>query len=322
MSIIQHYLANFHGEQIQMNNYYGYQTVDHYYFIVPTYLHEGVHLEQGWCADYLINKGYLRIAKPIQNQQEQLITIENDQSYIVLKARKTRKNNEKHAIQLAQFHQTGALYPYTPNHISTYGVWQSLWEERLAMFEAYYQKQIEIRPVSRYLRLFIDTFPYVIGLTENAIQYLQETNQDYRFDNVDQGCITFQKYKNQLDQDIVFSDQFVYDHPTRDLAEYIRPYLLTSETNSKLKIRMFLNAYEKKQTLSVFSWRLLFARLICPIHIFDFIEQAMDVTDKEETYLAYRDLLEKQLSYEAQLNNFFSLVGIDPNYNQIPYLEW
>lgn len=324
MSLINNYLANFNGEKIRIDDYYGYQTADHSYFIVPTTQQEVVHLEQGWCADYFIHKGYLRIAKPIQNQQEQLITVENGQNYIVLKAKKTQRNNEMGATQLAAFHQTGGLYPYTPNYISTYGLWHSLWGERLAVFEAYYEKQIEVRPVSRYLRLFIDTFPYLIGLTENAIQYVQETNKEHRFDKVDQGCITFQRYNNQMERDVIFSDQFVYDHPTRDLAEYIRPYLLNNEMDTKANdpVYLFLKEYEKRQPLSVFSWRLLFARLLCPIHIFDFIEEAIDVTDKEETFHGYRNLLEKQGNYEKQLKDFFFRVGIDPNYNQIPFLEW
>ncbi|GGM37245.1 spore coat protein YutH [Paraliobacillus quinghaiensis] len=307
---------------MEVDNYQGYQIGDQYYFIAPTEQVEVIHLEHNWCADFLIENGYRQVAKVIQNQQEQWITTENDKHYIVLQANQSSQMKLSHGEQLAHFHQTGALYPYTPNYISTYGLWQSLWEEKLAGFEAYYQTQLEVRPASRYLRLFIDTFPYLIGLTENAIQYVQEANLERRFDRPDQACITFQRYRNQLEHYFIFSDQFFYDHPSRDLAEYIRPFLLDNNEKKNQYIRSFLDDYEKVRPLSVFSWRILFARLLCPIHLFDFIDKAKHQVDSEETYFRYKDLLEKQVNYEKGLKSFYHMVGIDPNQNEIPFLDW
>lgn len=320
MRIIDQYTDHFINEEIEIDGEVAYYDQGSYYFIVPTTESAQVHIEQSWFADYLIEQGYLRVAKPIPNLQGGYLTEENSLHYIVLLAKKYPTLESDIAARLAEFHQVGRKYPYMPRYLSVYGQWHVLWQEKLALYEAYYREHLDASPASSYQRLLIDTFPYLIGLSENAIQYVQETNQETRFSSIDQPTIVFQRYNKQLDHTFIFANQLVYDHPTRDIAEYIRPLLLKEKGNQLAAD--FLRRYEKHARLSTFGWQLLYARLLFPIQLFDAIDQAIIGADLEETYLKYYQLLEKQVYYEAHLRTFFQDNHIDLASNQIHQLDW
>ncbi|MFB1051167.1 hypothetical protein [Paraliobacillus sp. JSM ZJ581] len=320
MDIIHQYVPYFNGDLVKVGDRQAYYVEGYYYFIIPTDDIEHVHMEQSWFANHLIEQDYLRIAKPIKNIQGVYISEENDQNYIALQAMKHPYETLDTPTRLATFHSIGKNYAYLPSYANAYGEWQNLWEQKIKLYEAYYQSQLQVRPVTRYQRLLVDTFPYIIGVTENAIQYLNESNLETRFTLSDQGCIAFKRYTNQLEQPFILSNQFIYDHPVRDVAEYIRPYFLKKDGHKE--VVHFLEKYEDIAPLSIFSWRLLYARLILPIHLFDFIDQAIEESNSEETYFAYRKLLDNQHNYETHLKSFFQNNRIDPFKNQIYELDW
>ncbi|WP_182201566.1 hypothetical protein [Paraliobacillus salinarum] len=320
MDIIHQYVPYFNGKLVNIGNREAYYVEGNYYFIVPTAETEHVHMEQEWLANHLIDQDYLRVAKTIKNIHGTYITEENGQHYIALQAMKYPYELLDTPIRLATFHSIGKSYSYSPSYATAYGEWQNLWEKKMMLYEAYYQSQLQARPVTRYQRLLIDTFPYMIGLTENAIQYLNESNQETRFTLFDQGCITFKRYTDQLDQPFIFSNQFIYDHPVRDIAEHIRPYFLKEDGHKQ--VALFLEKYEQIAPLSIFSWRLLYARLILPIHLLDFIDRAVGEPNNEGIFEEYRKLLDDQHNYEAHLKSFFQDNRIDPFKNQIYELDW
>src|SRR5699024_2456921 len=88
---------------------------------------------------------------------------------------------------------------------------------------------------SNYYRLLMDILPYIIGISENAIQYMQETTEDGRYHEGDQGTIAFQRYHHNLLEPIIWPHDLVYDHPTRDIAEFIRATLLWGAGQSETK---------------------------------------------------------------------------------------
>ena len=77
--------------------------------------------------------------------------------------------------------------------------------------------------------------------------------------------------------------------------------------------------------LSTFSWRLLYARLLFPIHYFMTVEDYYMRQDKEEKYsheerLLY--MLENADEYEELLRNFFDSIRLPRNQYQIPRVDW
>ena len=82
-------------------------------------------------------------------------------------------------------------------------------------------------PEDEFERMFIDSFPYYIGLTENAIQYLVDTEIDDEPMETDSGTVCHERFSKrhggQLNNYMIKNPfDWVFDHRSRDLAEWTR----------------------------------------------------------------------------------------------------
>ncbi|MCT2535884.1 hypothetical protein NC661_08180 [Aquibacillus koreensis] len=323
MELLSNYIPQFQGQKVTVNGYEGYKNGNDFYIIIPNPNNALLHQEQKLVSTYLIANGFENIASPIFNQQNNIITHLHEKEYVVCKGNiKKYSSQMSHPQLLASFHDTGTRYPYAPNYISSYGQWKTLWENKLDTFEQLYQQKMQERPVSHFQRLFLDSFPYLIGLSENAIQYLQETETDQRFHEGDQASITFQRYTNQVQKDLIWSHELTYDHPTRDICEHIRPLMSSDEGHSITRIKTFLNEYEQVRPLSIFGWRLLYSRLLFPIHLFDYLEVGLSTGNDEQIYESFEKALINQRNYQEKLSYFFEEMGIHPRQKAIPEIQW
>ncbi|SDM13840.1 hypothetical protein [Sediminibacillus halophilus] len=322
LELLSEYIDGFHGSEVTINGMKGYRLEEGCFFIIPKSLSDKRYFEQKSVGEYFFQNGFTHLAIPIVNKQGELFTEFGGQSYVVLYAMpaEERKYTE-HGANLASFHQIGRNYPYQPFEAAAYGQWKELWISKLALFDSIYQQQYNERPVSRFQRLFIDTYPYVSGCTENALQYLQEAESEQRFDEGDGGSFTFQRYSNQVQQQTIWQDEIVYDHAARDIAEYIRGVFLQPDSAFS-EIEKFLFEYQSIKPLSIFSWRLIYARLLLPIHLFDYIETGISSSDPEITNKGYVELLENQPEYEQKMRTFFADLGLDHKALHIPVLDW
>ncbi|WP_164668256.1 hypothetical protein [Virgibacillus doumboii] len=291
------------------------------YFTISAEHKEIIHMEQAALAYYLYENNCPQVAIPVPNSQGDWFTDYLNKTYCVLRLKNTSSDTGlAQGETLAQFHQLGSRFNYEPQEISSYGQWKQLWIEKLTAFE----KQIEVEAAeypNSYYRLLMDVLPYVIGISENAIQYMQESEHESRFHQVDQGTIAFRRYGGNMRDSVIWTTDLVYDHPARDLAEHIRHKLLLRD-NPMQEIREFLDAYQQVRQLSVFSWRLLYARLMYPIHLFDIIERGFSEKEHDKLYQELADKLEMQTIYEKRLSLLFEYAGVDSEGLQIPVLHW
>lgn len=319
-------LATYYGihvaESILVDSVEGYRLNNSLYFTISVEHREVIHMEQATLAYYLCENNYTRMAFPIQNLDGEWFTRYQGGHYMVLKAQEGQLDNiPSQGRALAMFHKRGAHYPYEPQSISSYGQWKQLWIDKLTLFETKIEQDIKKSP-SPYSRLLNGALPYIVGISENAIQYMQESESEPRFHEVDQGTIAFRRYSGNLSKSIIWTNDLVYDHPTRDLAEYIR-YKLMQEHDPTREIIQFLRAYQEVRQLSIFSWRSLYARLIYPIHLFDLMEEGLLNEDNHDNhYLNMNELLERQTIYERRIGSFFEDLGMDCEKLQMPVLHW
>lgn len=307
-------------EKMVLDGKEGYKHGEYLYFIINVNNKEVIHMEQAVLAYYLLENNFSQTAFPVQNIYGEWFTADQGRNYMVLQVQHPLWDNMlSPGESLATFHEVGASYGYEPKSISSYGQWKALWIEKLTVFETNLQQEAEKHP-TKYYQLIMDILPYVVGISENAIQYLQESERDNRFHETDQGTISFRRYSNQLANPILWVDQFVYDHPARDLAEYIRTMLL--EKRDQDEVTAFLNDYNKRRPLSVFSWRLLYARLVFPIHLFDIMQSGFLTDDFERLYREMTSLLDKQVDYERRLSDFFQIGSVKREEVNIPVIEW
>lgn len=300
----------------------GYLGNDYIYFIIPAGNKEFIHTEQVALSYYLFENGVNEAAVPVQNVNQEWITLFMGEEYIVVKKHHpNQQSKQTHGKSLARFHQLGTGYPYEPQDFSSYGQWKQLWINKLTAFEQKIE-QDDILYQSAYHRKLSDLFPYIIGISENAIQYLHETEYDNRFHETDQGTVTYKRYTNQCTRDVIWQGDFIFDHPVRDLAEHIRYCILYQSDHGKKNAVTFLQDYLDERPLSVFSWRLLYARLLYPVHFFDLIEKGFASTSYDSLLSSLQDLQQKQVRYEKFIGEFYQTVELNHEEWKIPVVEW
>ncbi|WP_430784518.1 hypothetical protein VBD025_08665 [Virgibacillus flavescens] len=300
----------------------GHISKDYIYFIIPSDNREVIHPEQLALCYHLFEKGVNSMAVPIENVNGEWSTLFMGEEYTVVKMHhKDRELSRSHGQSLADFHEIGTAYPFEPVDFSSYGQWKQLWINKLTAFEQKVEQEDSLYR-SPYHRKLSDMFPYIIGICENAIQYLQETEYDYRFHETDQGTITNKRYTNQCNRDVIWHGNFIFDHPVRDIAEHIRYCILYQEDDGIKNAGTFLQEYQESRSLSVFSWRLLYARLLYPVHFFDLIEKGFASTSYDSLLSSLNDLLQKQVRYEKFMRTFYETVEVDHREWDLPVVDW
>lgn len=291
-----------------------YQHEEWVYSIMNIKDKEVLYDEQAMLAEFCFYNGYEHIMCIIPNVYGEWITSYQDEEYVVSKG---KMNIHQEGIPqgqiLANFHRINQTYPYEPSVVSNYGKWKQLWIEKLTAFEQQmndYAKQA----ANPFYESVMNTLPYIIGISENAIQYIQESEEGGDYSLYDRGTITFHRYYGQLKGEFVNFTELSYDQPIRDVAEYLR--LLLREKDGVTKGLTFLLEYDSVFPISLFSWRLLYARLLFPIHFFDFIDEQIINFD----YL--RKLKENQVQYEKNIKLLFET--IERKYKRLPFpmIQW
>lgn len=296
-----------------------FKSGEYVYFTISIDNNEIIYMEQAVVAYYLAEDYYTHMAIPISNNQGEWFTVFQDTQLMVVQGKLSyREITLSDGKLLAEFHQIGNAYGYEPKAISSYGQWKELWIDKVNTLENHLEQRARETP-SGYYRLVMDVLPYFIGISENAIQYIRESEQEQRFYEVDQGTIAFRRYTNQLIKPIMWPMELVYDHPSRDISEFLRQHILNKDPGAISS--NFLNDYQAIRPLSVFSWRLIYARLLFPIHIFDFLEWNL-TSENDDALEQFKQLLQTQSEYEEKLGKFYNQVEVDCDLLQIPVVHW
>ncbi|WP_409251858.1 spore coat putative kinase YutH [Bacillus sp. SCS-153A] len=254
---------------------------------------------------------------------------EKEQDYTVLKNDPHSRNAEtKLGRKLAKFHQRGRAIEEKITHISRIGQWKSLWEKRIEQMEKAYQMVIENHPGDEFERMFIDTCPYYIGLAENAVQYLVDTEMDDNPVYADSGTVCHERFLEGVwGKEVTIRNPFdwVFDHGGRDIAEFVRERYFMKQNTHQPDIRQFIRDYQSVSPLSSFSWRLVFARLLFPLHYFETVENYY-LAESEGQQLQMEEKLYGYLNstrhYEQFLGSFFGVAEVPVKSYGIPGVAW
>ncbi|MBU9713007.1 spore coat putative kinase YutH [Evansella tamaricis] len=211
------------------------------------------------------------------------------------------RKTEKRGLgqRLASFHQAGFSYtPQDKKQMNSQLLWKERWERRVDQLESWYVTKTKDTKKSSFDKQFCETFPYFIGISENAIQLVANILiDDLSYQRVNKSIchVKFQEntwitLNEGQESTVKIPTDFTHDHYTRDLAEYIRTIWVSSENPSVREeiITSFLNEYESIQSLSQLDQKLLIARLLFPLHYFNTVEAYYRSQEGE------RDRLEKK----------------------------
>ncbi|PLR82851.1 spore coat protein YutH [Bacillus canaveralius] len=315
-------------EELQVGDYKAVKKNNELYFIVPSSLSQEELAELDQIARHLISAGDRYVSALVKTKTGQFVYESGGTAHCLLFYRQRETDRQINiGRKLAKFHVRGRSLPFSVEKISRIGQWKQLWETRLEQMETVWNGKLIHQPDHEFDKLFLDSFPYYMGLTENAIQYLVDTEIDEQPTGADGGTVCHERFsettwrkpliKNPLD--------WTFDHPSRDLAEWTRNHYFHHTQTYQPGLKQFLQNYQTISRLSPFAWRLLYARILFPLHYFDCVENYYTSSSEQQKHLL-EDRFNKYLSqsgeYERFLGDFYQLAEVPVRRLSIPEPEW
>ncbi|MBP1913139.1 spore coat protein YutH [Lederbergia galactosidilyticus] len=261
------------------------------------------------------------------NDQKFLITL-NEQDYVVLHNHYVNSSNRKNrGRQLARFHERGRYLQSPITQLNREGQWKEFWIQRLEQMEKVWSGLVREPSEERFNQLFVESFPYYLGICENAIQYVKDTELDESFGQSDQRTICHQSFGESTwdSSQIAIRNPFdwVVDHRARDIAEWIRECYFLHQRSYKPLITKFLQGYQSIAPLSKFSWRMIYGRLLFPLPYFLSVENYF-LSPSEASKKQLEEKLDRYIrnaqEYEVFLREFFHLANQQTG--EMPPIEW
>lgn len=269
------------------NYYYFYINNELYYFLIYKRKIKDIN------AIYEFNQKMLKqnilVNEIINNTTNTIITYINQIPYILVKI----SININKPISLSEI-----------NYISSHNIlykkelmrsnWTTLWSQKVDYLEYHHEHNINKYP------LLSESFNYFIGLTENAISYINNNIPNLKQEKTDIGVISHERFK--LD-DTIYSlydpENIIIDHKSRDIAEYIK----ISFFKDNYHIFDELDEYFKHNYFSFYGITLLIARILYPSFYFELYDEITEGITNESSILK---ITTRITEYETYLNDIFN----------------
>ena len=183
--------------------------------------------------------------------------------------------------------------------------WIKLWENKIDYFEELFEQKKE-----QYKSIY-PLFNYFIGIAENALLYLKESEKIVRKENDEQLVISHVRISTNYSlYDYYDPTKIIIDHPSRDISEYIK----SSFVNKEFDLEVFKD-YLKKNEYSQYGLRIMLARIIFPSYFFDYIE-LMIINNKNIDILYLENRINEFQNFLKQI-----IILFNEEYD-IPVIPW
>lgn len=267
--------------------YYFYVNNELYYFMIYKRKPEDLN------AIYDFNRSMISsnilVNEIINNRDNSIVTYVNKIPYILIKI----YVNINKAISLGEISYLSNTKVFYQNNLMRSN-WALLWSNKIDYLEYHHGHNYQKYP------LLSLSFDYFIGLSENAISYLNNAIKNTSPEDVDIGVIS---------HDIINSDDTIYalydplniiiDHKARDLAEYIK----LSFFIDNFSIFEELDEYFRYNYFSFYGMNLLVARILYPSFYFDKYDEIVNEEAQESSILKITSRIDE---YEKYLQDIFS----------------
>ncbi|WP_179295608.1 spore coat putative kinase YutH [Bacillus sp. FJAT-45350] len=330
-NIYDHY--NLYCEQlINIGKYEGFVANGELYIAVPANDRTEVSPEQVLSISEQVNAyGDTKVAQHIRTKDGQMTALVDGETIFLYRIPPISLQYDGGlGKELASFHQNGVFVAESRQNWDGATKWKELWEKRLQQLERWYEHILMQPHKTEIDEAFLFTFPYYMGLTENAIQYvvdgnLDDTVRDRGFSTVchrhftDSTWLTLEEGSGQ----VKVPTDWIIDHPSRDIAEWIR-YQMLNQDEPLQSIEKFLNEYENVRVISPYGWRLIYGRLLFPLHYFEAIENCYSacVTTRALYEEEFLQVLAKEEQNEKLLRNFYSKLHIPYREVGLSVVDW
>lgn len=280
--------------------YYFYLDNELYYFVVYDRKFEDVNAIFDFNRKMLERDVYVN--EIIDNKNKTVITYVNSMPYILMKV----SVNINKVISLGEIYFLSSLRINYQNNLMRSN-WAVLWADKIDYLEYHLEHNYQKFP------LLANSFDYFVGLSENAISYLNYAISNMNPENEDVGVISH----NSIGvDDTVYSLynplNIIIDHKARDLGEYIKLAFF----RDNFFIFEELDEYFKYNYFSLYGVNLLVARILYPSFYFDKYDEIINGKEQENTILKITSRINE---YEKYLVDVFSYLK---KYYDIKEIIW
>ena len=269
------------------NYYYFYVDNELYYFNVYTRDIKDIQ------AIYRFNQELLSqnvlVNEILNNRTGTILTYVNQVPYVLSKIN-VNINKPIFLSEISYLSSTLITYPKALMRSN----WANLWISKIDYLEYHHEQNYQKYP------LLSSSFNYFVGLSENAISYLNHTVAKLNPEKSDIGV---------LSHDVILLDDTIYglydsqniiiDHKARDLAEYIKLAFF----RDNYSIFDELDEYFKYHYFSFYGIQLVMARVLWPSFYFEIYDGVLRGQLNESAVLK---ITSRTLEYEKYLADVFS----------------
>lgn len=263
-----------------------------------------------------------------QNGEERIcelvLTVRNEQTAVIdgiegaLFSAPMQQYETPHLVgeELATFHERGELTNEGDVRfirMNFFQQWDVIWGKRLDQLENWYHRLLQQGAQTEMDEFFLMTFPYYLGLTETAIQYYLNSKRDHVLSSIEKPTICHAHFTEKTwivlpdgFSQIILPTDLLFDHRSRDIAEYVR-YLILMKKAPYEEVSEFIRTYSYVKSISDYTWQLVYARLLFPIHYFTAVE-AFYRNQLIERYRPLADQLIETIHLEEENEQFLKMM--------------
>lgn len=285
------YYYNLNPNKIKQlfNYYYFYIDNELYYFTIYNKKTKDVRAVYEFNQE-LLSKNVL-VHEILNNRNNTILTYVNQVPYLLMKV----SVNINKPITLGEISYLSGIYGRYPRELMRSN-WGNLWIEKVDYLEYHHEQNYQKYPI------LAKSFNYFIGLSENAISYLNQTVIRLKPEKVDVGVIS---HDVMLLDDTVYSlydpQNIIIDHKARDLAEYIK----LSFFRDNYAIFDELDQYFRYHYFSFYGIQLLIARILWPSFYFDVYDEILNGRANESVVLKITSRIGEYEKYLGDVFRYF-----------------
>lgn len=286
MKDIINYYYNLNPNKIKkiFNYYYFYLKDELYYLVSYNRKLEDINSIYNYNKEMLSHN--ILVNEIIPNKENNPITYINKEPYILMKI----LININKPINLPEINYISNINIFYQNNIARDN-WLNLWINKIDYLEYHHEQNKKKYP------LLNQSFNYFIGLSENAITYLNNTTKLYKKEKTDIG-VTSHDYLDNTIYSLYNPLNIIIDHKARDIAEYIK----LSFFNDNYSIYEQLDEYFKHNYFSIYGISLIIARILYPSFYFDYYDKIINNIENESSILKITSRIKE---YEKYLQDIF-----------------
>lgn len=282
------YYYNLNPNKINQIFHYYYFYVDNELYYFTMYMKHPKEIRAIYEFNQALSQQGVLVHEILNNRNNTILTYVNQVPYLLMKV----NVNINKPIRLSEISYLSSIRISYPQELMRSN-WGNLWMEKIDYLEYHHEQNYQKYP------LLSGSFNYFIGMSENAISYLNRTVTRLKTERSDIGVIS---------HDVIMIDDTVYslynpqnmiiDHKARDLAEYIK----ISFFRDNYAIFDELDEYFRYHYFSFYGVQLLMARVLWPSFYFEVYDEVLQGKLNESAVLK---ITSRIYDYEKYLSDVF-----------------